>query len=827
MFKFTGFTEKANKALNKAVECAQNLGHTYIGSEHLLLGLLSDTATVAGVVLSGRKFHFDDVEEYIKQTVGVGMPTQLGAQDFTPRSKRIIENAVYLAGRTGNSLAGTEHILLSIASDDSCYAYQILERGGVTADSIMSDISKKLMNTSSTNANDDGKSGTGNETLDQFSRDLTELARQGKIDPVIGRHDEIERVIQILSRRTKNNPCLIGEPGVGKTAIAEGLALKIVSGEVPETLKNKKIVSLDLTSMVAGTKYRGDFEERIKKVIDEVKASPDFILFIDEVHTLIGTGSAEGAVDAANILKPSLARGELQVIGATTIEEYRKNIEKDAALERRFQPVMVDEPSKEEAIEILKGLRDKYEAHHKVKITDSAIKEAVELSVRYIADRYLPDKAIDLIDEAASRVRLRTFTEPPELHELEQKKKDIEAEKLSAVNSQDFELAAKLRDEEKEISDSLEKKKEDWKSKAGRSKDEVTENEIAEIVSLWTGVPTAQLTQQESDRLLHMEETLHNRIIGQDEAVKAVSRAIRRSRTGLKDPKKPIGSFIFLGPTGVGKTELCKALAQTLFGDENAMIRLDMSEYMEKHTVSRLVGSPPGYVGYEEGGQLTEKIRRKPYSVVLFDEIEKAHPDVFNMLLQILDDGILTDSQGRRVDFKNSVIIMTSNVGAKLITQKSADFGFTGKENSAEAEMEKEKIREAVMGELKKTFRPEFLNRVDDIIVFDRLQKDDIKKIAVNLLASLKKRVEELGIGIEFTDRAISDIADAGFDEVYGARPLKRAIQNRIENLLSEEMLENKVVKGKSYICDSEDGKFSFKEKTEEPKEPKPEEKAE
>ena len=827
MFKFTGFTEKANKALNKAVECAQNLGHTYIGSEHLLLGLLSDTATVAGVVLSGRKFYFDDVEEYIKQTVGVGVPTKLGAQDFTPRSKRIIENAVYLAGRTGNSLAGTEHILLSIASDDSCYAYQILERGGITADSIMSDISKKLMNTSSTNANDDGKSGTGNETLDQFSRDLTELARQGKIDPVIGRHDEIERVIQILSRRTKNNPCLIGEPGVGKTAIAEGLALKIVSGEVPETLKNKKIVSLDLTSMVAGTKYRGDFEERIKKVIDEVKASPDIILFIDEVHTLIGTGNAEGAVDAANILKPSLARGELQVIGATTIEEYRKNIEKDAALERRFQPVMVDEPSKEEAIEILKGLRDKYEAHHKVKITDSAIKEAVELSVRYIADRYLPDKAIDLIDEAASRVRLRTFTEPPELHELEQKKKDIEAEKLSAVNSQDFELAAKLRDEEKEISDSLEKKKEDWKSKAGRSKDEVTENEIAEIVSLWTGVPTAQLTQQESDRLLHMEETLHNRIIGQDEAVKAVSRAIRRSRTGLKDPKKPIGSFIFLGPTGVGKTELCKALAQTLFGDENAMIRLDMSEYMEKHTVSRLVGSPPGYVGYEEGGQLTEKIRRKPYSVVLFDEIEKAHPDVFNMLLQILDDGILTDSQGRRVDFKNSVIIMTSNVGAKLITQKSADFGFTGKENSAEAEMEKEKIREAVMGELKKTFRPEFLNRVDDIIVFDRLQKDDIKKIAVNLLDSLKKRVEELGIGIEFTDKAISDIADAGFDEVYGARPLKRAIQNKIENLLSEEMLENKVVKGKAYICDSEDGKFSFKEKTEEPKEPKPEEKAE
>jgi len=814
MFKFTGFTEKANKALNKAVECAQNLGHTYIGSEHLLLGLLSDTATVAGVVLSTRKIHFDDVEEYIKQTVGVGMPTQLGAQDFTPRSKKIIENAVYLAGRTGYSLAGTEHILLSIASDDSCYAYQILSRAGVSSESIMSDISKKLMNPSSGNAQGDRQSGTGNETLDQFSRDLTELARQGKIDPVIGRHDEIERVIQILSRRTKNNPCLIGEPGVGKTAIAEGLALKIVSGEVPETLKNKKIVSLDLTSMVAGTKYRGDFEERIKKVIDEVKASPDIILFIDEVHTLIGTGSAEGAVDAANILKPSLARGELQVIGATTIEEYRKNIEKDAALERRFQPVTVDEPSKEEAVEILKGLRDKYEAHHKVKITDSAIKDAVDLSVRYIGDRYLPDKAIDLIDEAASRVRLRTFTEPPELQDLEKKKKDLEAEKLSAVNSQDFELAAKLRDEEKELADSLEKKKEEWRSKAGRSKDEVTGKEIAEIVSLWTGVPTAQLTEQESERLLHMEETLHNRIIGQDEAVKAVSRAIRRSRTGLKDPKKPIGSFIFLGPTGVGKTELCKALAQTLFGDENAMIRLDMSEYMEKHTVSRLVGSPPGYVGYEEGGQLTEKIRRKPYSVVLFDEIEKAHPDVFNMLLQILDDGILTDSQGRRVDFKNSVIIMTSNVGAKLITQKNAAFGFTGDEKSKEETREKEQIREAVMGELKKTFRPEFLNRVDDIIVFDRLQKDDIKRIAVNLLDSLKKRVEELGIGLEFTDGAISDIADAGFDEVYGARPLKRAIQNKIENLLSEEMLENKVVKGKNYVCDSENGEFVFKEKS-------------
>ncbi len=812
MFKFTGFTEKANKALNKAVECAEDLGHTYIGSEHLLLGLLSDTSTVAGVVLSTRKIRFDDAQEYIKQTVGVGIPTQLGAEDFTPRSKKIIESAIYLAGRMGYSLAGTEHLLLAIVNDDSCYAYQILSRAGVSSQNIAGDISKKLMSSSSPDGKN-GNSSASSDTLSQFSRDLTDLARQGKIDPVIGRHDEIERVIQILSRRTKNNPCLIGEPGVGKTAIAEGLALKVVSGEVPETLKNKRIVSLDLTSMVAGTKYRGDFEERIKKVIDEVKASPDIVLFIDEVHTLIGTGSAEGAVDAANILKPSLARGELQVIGATTIEEYRKNIEKDAALERRFQPVTVDEPSKEEAVEILKGLRDKYEAHHKVKISDSAIKEAVELSVRYISDRYLPDKAIDLIDEAASRVRLRTFTEPPELQELEKRRKDAEAEKLSAVNSQDFELAAKLRDEEKEILSELEEKKEKWRNQAGRSKDEVTSKEIAEIVSLWTGVPLSQLTQQESERLLNLEKELHSRIIGQDEAVTAVSRAIRRSRTGLKDPKKPIGSFIFLGPTGVGKTELCKTLAQSLFGDENAMIRLDMSEYMEKHTVSRLVGSPPGYVGYEEGGQLTEKIRRKPYSVVLFDEIEKAHPDVFNMLLQILDDGILTDSQGRRVDFKNSVIIMTSNVGAKLITQKSSAFGFANGENSRKNE--KEKITESVMNELKKTFRPEFLNRIDDIIVFDRLEKDDIKKIAVNLLNELKKRVDELGISVEFTENAVSEVADAGFDEVYGARPLKRAIQSKIENLLSEEMLSGNVVKGKSYICDASDGKFEFKEKIE------------
>lgn len=811
MYKFTGFTDKANRALNKAIEVAERLGHTYIGSEHLLLGLLYDTSTVAGLVLTSKKLNYSNAEEYIRHTIGVGLPTQLGAEDFTPRSKRILETALSLSQGTNFALAGTEHILLAIVRDSSCYAVQILNASGISPENLISEISKKLINSPASHGkNSSSDKQTEENSLSQFARDLTELARQGKIDPVIGRQDEIDRVIQILSRRTKNNPCLIGEPGVGKTAVAEGLALKIVSGEVPEMLKGKKIFSLDLTSMVAGTKYRGDFEERIKKVIEDVRNSNDIILFIDEVHTLIGTGSAEGAVDAANILKPSLARGELQVIGATTIDEYRKHIEKDAALERRFQPVMVGEPSKEEAVEILKGIRDKYEAHHKVKISDEAIVQAVELSTRYIGDRFLPDKAIDLIDEAASRVRLKTFTTPPELKELEKKKKELRAGKLSAVNSQDFEEAARLRDEESEIEKKYNEEKEKWQAKADNAHGEVTEKEIAEIISSWTGVPVKQLTQDESERLLNMEEILHSRLVGQDEAVKAVSRAIRRSRTGLKDPKKPIGSFIFCGPTGVGKTELCKALAEALFGDENAMIRLDMSEYMEKYSVSRLVGSPPGYVGYDEGGQLTEKIRTKPYSVVLFDEIEKAHPDIFNMLLQILDDGILTDSQGRKVDFKNSVIIMTSNVGAKLITQNQNAFGFAdaGEEQKRSAEM----IKEAVNNELKNTFRPEFLNRIDDIIVFDRLSMDEIKQIANNLLNNLSKRTEKLGIKVEFSLNAIKKIADAGFDEIYGARPLKRAIQSEIEDLLSEEMLRGNIEKGKNYICKVKDDKFVFEE---------------
>ncbi len=809
MFKFTGFTEKANKSLNAAVKAAEDLGHTYIGSEHILLGLLSDTSTVAGAVLAAHNITYADIEDELKRSIGVGVPTELQPDDFTPRSKNILETSVAFARQMGQQLVGTEHVLLAIAREGSCSATLLLSRAGVSMQDIVNDVSKALMGGTANAGTDNKDGGKENESmLSQFGRDLTKLAKDGKIDPVIGRQKEIERVIQILSRRTKNNPCLIGEPGVGKTAIAEGLALKIVSGEVPELLKDKKIYSLDLTGMVAGTKYRGDFEERIKKVIDEVKNAKDVILFIDEVHTLIGAGSAEGAADAANILKPSLARGELQIIGATTIEEYRKHIEKDAALERRFQPVMVDEPSQEEAIEILKGIKDKYEAHHKVKITDEAIESAVKLSTRYIGDRYLPDKAIDLIDEAASRVRLRSYTAPSDLKELEDKKKSVEAEKLSAVNAQEFERAATLRDEERKLDKEIKDKKENWHDMAGKSHDEVTPADIADIVSSWTGVPVTQLSTEESDRLLHMEDELHRRIVGQDEAVEAVSRAIRRGRVGLKDPKKPIGSFIFLGPTGVGKTELCKALAAAMFGDENAMIRLDMSEYMEKHTVSRLIGSPPGYVGYDEGGQLTEKVRRKPYSVVLFDEIEKAHPDVFNMLLQILDDGVLTDGQGRRVDFKNCIIIMTSNVGAKLISQKQKAFGFAA--GAKELEQNEKEIKDAVMGELRNTFRPEFLNRVDDIIVFQRLTKENIKEIASRLLAVLQKRVEDMGIEVTFSDEAVSKIADAGFDDVYGARPLKRAIQSRIEDALSEEMLKGNVKKGGKYICNVKDDKFVF-----------------
>ena len=819
MFNFNGFTQKANNALNMAVDAAQDMGHTYVGTEHILLGLVSEESGVAASVLQQNGLSAEDLKDLIERTIGTGSRTVITPDDFTPRTKRVMQTAMVLSARLGHGYVGTEHLLMALISERDGYAIRFLEELNVNINSVLSSL-KASMGADSEEENQqsgidgmlnkNGQSKGGNNALSKFGRDLTAAAKNGEIDPVIGREEEIQRVIQILSRRTKNNPVLIGEPGVGKTAVAEGLALRIVKGEIPEILKNKKIVSLDLTGMIAGTKYRGDFEERIKAAIDEVKKSKDIILFIDELHTIVGVGSAEGSADAANILKPSLARGDFQVIGATTMEEYRKYIEKDAALERRFQPVTVGEPSQEEAVEILKGLRDRYEAHHKVKITDEAIESAVTLSSRYIADRYLPDKAIDLIDEAASRVRLSSLTYPQEIKELEDKIKKLENEKASAVNEQDFENAAKIRDKQKEASAKLEEMKKSWKDKNANVSGEVKGEDIAEIVSQWTGVPVFQLTEEESQRLLKMEDILHKRVVGQNEAVTAVAKAIRRGRVGLKDPKRPVGSFIFLGPTGVGKTELCKALAEAMFGDENAMLRLDMSEYMEKHTVSRLVGSPPGYVGYDEGGQLTEKVRRKPYSVVLFDEIEKAHPDVFNILLQILEDGRLTDSQGRTVDFKNTVIIMTSNVGARLITDQQNGLGFAFDNPENKKEKTNEEIREAVIGELKKLFRPEFLNRVDDIIVFNKLTQEEIKEIAGKLLENLKARLKAVDIDAEFTDQAVTEISNEGYDDTYGARPLRRAITSKIEDALSEKLLENEIKKGDHIVCDFKDGKFTF-----------------
>ena len=814
MYNFKGFTAKANEALNLAITSAEELGHTYIGSEHIILGLLKEGSGVAATVLNRLGVTAESMENEIRTKIGVGSETQLTTDDMTPRSKRILQIALMEAARLHHNYVGTEHLLIAILNEGDSYGVRFLAALGAQPRDIAAEIGNALASgepeapeSAPGTASGGAKGKTGTKTLEQFGRDLTAMASHGEIDPVIGRQSEIERVIQILSRRTKNNPCLIGEPGVGKTAVAEGLARKIVSGEVPELLKGKRIISLDLTGMVAGTKYRGDFEDRIKAAMDEVKNSGDVILFIDELHTIIGAGSAEGSTDAANILKPALARGDFQVIGATTINEYRKYIEKDAALERRFQPVMVGEPSEEEAVQILEGLRDRYEAHHKVKITDEAIKAAVELSSRYIADRFLPDKAIDLIDEAASRVRLRAFTAPDDLKALEDQLKELEQEKAAAVNAQDFERAAKIRDEEKERRAELTSKKSEWEAASAHVAGEVIPEDIADIVSMWTGIPVAQLTEEESARLLRLEETLHKRIVGQDEAVSAIARAIRRGRVGLKDPKRPIGSFIFLGPTGVGKTELCKSLAEAMFGDENAMIRLDMSEYMEKHTVSRLVGSPPGYVGYEEGGQLTEAVRRRPYSVVLFDEIEKAHPDVFNMLLQILEDGRLTDSQGRHVDFKNTVIIMTSNVGARLITETQKALGFaTGESRAAD----NESVKELVMGELKKAFRPEFLNRVDDIIVFNKLTDHDIHEIALRMLKTLKDRLAGLGIEIQFEDTAVDAVAKAGFDPVYGARPLRRAIRAKIEDPLSERMLEGAVKTGSPVSCGYDGNSFTF-----------------
>ena len=815
MYQFKGFTEKANKALNLAIESAEEMRHNYVGTEHILYGLVKEGSGVAATALNECGVTEDALREKLESINGTMSLVELTPDDFTPRTKRVLRAAVIISSKTGYTYVGTEHLLLAILSESDSYAVAFLEELGVSVERLAQAVSKGMQGGA-----DDGFGGFENESapngsqkggsaLDKFGRDLTQAAKNGEIDPVIGREKEIQRVIQILSRRTKNNPVLIGEPGVGKTAVAEGLALEIAKGNVPEILKDKRVVSLDLTGMVAGAKYRGDFEERIKAAIDEVKKSKNTILFIDELHTIVGAGAAEGSADAANILKPSLARGDFQVIGATTLNEYRKYIEKDAALERRFQPVKVGEPTPEQAVQILKGLRDSYEAHHKVKITDEAINAAVTLSSRYIADRYLPDKAIDLIDEGASKVRLASLTSPDNVKELEDEIADYEKEKASAINEQDFERAARLRDEQKELQTKLDDAKKKWQEQQKGNSGEVTAEDIAKIVSEWTGIPVVQLTKEESERLLNMENVLHERVIGQSEAVTAIAKAIRRGRVGLKDPKRPVGSFIFLGPTGVGKTELCKALAEAMFGDENAMLRLDMSEYMEKHTVSKLIGSPPGYVGFEEGGQLTDKVRRKPYSVVLFDEIEKAHPDVFNMLLQILEDGRLTDSQGRTVDFKNTIIIMTSNVGARLITEKQSSLGFNSENENAE-ESEKKDIKELVTGELRKVFRPEFLNRVDDIIVFNKLNKDEIKQIAVKMLKTLENRLDKMNIKISFTDNAISEIADKGFDENYGARPLRRAIQNEIEDPLSEQMLEGKVKDGAVVTCDFADGQFTF-----------------
>ena len=812
------FTERAKKAIDLSINAAKDLGHDVVGSEHILLGLLQEKEGIAAKVLN----KLGVSEEYIKNKIieieGQGDPN-LGEVSLSPRSKRIIELSGAFANKLQTSYIGTEHILLAIIQEGEGIGAKILLNAGVDANTIAGNV----MNMMGIGPNPDNtQKGTYSKvnsnidapTLEKYGRNLTSYAKEGKLDPVIGRDEEIQRVIQILSRRTKNNPVLIGDPGVGKTAIIEGLASKISIGDVPEILKDKVVFTLDLGSMLAGAKYRGEFEERIKTIVDEVIKSGKIILFIDELHTIVGAGATgEGAMDASNILKPALARGEVQVIGATTIEEYRKYIEKDAALERRFQPVKVGEPSKEDTIKILQGLRDKYEAHHKVKITDEAIKSAVDLSTRYITDRYLPDKAIDLIDEAASKVKLKENTAPKELKELEDKLEFISKEKEEAVRCQDFEKAAKIRDEEKEIKEKLSNLKENWRS-SSKNSDVVDPEVIAQVVGSWTGIPVTKLVEEESQKLLNLEEILHNRVIGQEQAVESIAKSIRRARAGLKDPKRPIGSFLFLGPTGVGKTELSKALAEVQFGDENSIIRIDMSEYMEKHAVSRLVGSPPGYIGHDEGGQLTEKVRRKPYSVVLFDEIEKAHPDVFNILLQILDDGRLTDSKGRTVDFKNTIIIMTSNVGAHTISkQKTLGFS-TSKDEKQEEKSKYEKMKENIMSELKQRFRPEFLNRIDDIIVFHSLNEEHIGKIVKLMTKDVVSRLKDMDIDLELSDDAIKLLAKEGFDLDYGARPLKRAIQKKLEDNLSEEILKGTITKGHKVLVKEENGEIVFENKS-------------
>ena len=797
------FTPRAEEALRLAQEAAEDMGHGYVGSEHLLLGLLREEEGIAHRVLEENGLTDEMVCDILHRSVGTGVSGAAPSQGLTPRAKSAVELAVSEAARTGAGYIGTEHLLMGLLREGNNMALRILRTVGIDPKKLYSAVVKKLneaprtaavSGSASAPAQEGGKKGA----LEEYTRDLTEAARSGKLDPVIGREKEIQRVIQILSRRTKNNPVLIGEPGVGKTAIAEGLAQRIAAADVPEELLDKRVLSLDLSGMVAGTKYRGEFEERIKNAIDEVKKAGNVILFIDELHTIVGAGSAEGAVDAANILKPALSRGEIRVVGATTLNEYRKYIEKDAALERRFQPVTVGEPSPEATLEILKGLRDKYEAHHRLTITDGALEAAVALSRRYINDRFLPDKAIDLMDEAASQVRMAAESASPDLKDLEEKIAALHREKEEAVAAQDFEKAAQLRDIEKNYQEQVEIERDKWHKQMSTNRGTVTEDDIAKVVAGWTGIPVTRLTEDESQRLLKLEETLHQRVVGQDEAVAAVAKAIRRSRVGLKDPKRPIGSFLFLGPTGVGKTELCKSLAEAMFGDENAMIRIDMSEYMERHTVSRLIGSPPGYVGHEEGGQLTEKVRRKPYSVVLFDEIEKAHEDVWNILLQILDDGRITDSQGRTVDFKNAVIVMTSNIGAKSLIAAGGRLGFSAEEPGSDPDAEKRfrQAKETVLAELRQTFRPEFLNRIDDIIVFRPLTEQDIQEVARRMLKAVSARMEAMGIHLDASDEAVAELAKEGFDPKYGARPLRRCIQSKVEDAVAERMLDGTLQTG-------------------------------
>ncbi len=808
------FSQRAQKALELAEQSASELGHSYIGSEHLLLGLLREEEGIAHRVLTEQGLSESMVRQILVNSVGRGVAGVSPKQGLTPRAKRAIQSAMEESMRGGFGYVGTEHLLVGLLRDNRSMAMRILNAAGLSARDIFDAVQRKLQE--APNAKQNVRAGEAKEdavdnVLKEFTRDLTEAARLEKLDPVIGRDEEIQRVVQILSRRTKNNPVLIGEPGVGKTAIAEGLAQRIVAADVPEELLDKKILSLDLSGMIAGTKYRGEFEERIKKALDEVKADGQIILFIDELHTIVGAGSAEGAMDAANIIKPALGRGEIRVIGATTLNEYRKYIEKDAALERRFQPVTVGEPAADACLEILKGLRDKYEAHHRLTITDSALEAAVQLSRRYINDRFLPDKAIDLMDEAASRVRMKNGNASPDLKALEEKISALRREKEEAVSAQDFEKAAQIRDIEQNYEKQMEIERDTWHKKVAAEHGEVTEEDIAAVVSEWTGVPVTRLTEDEGKKLLRMEDTLHQRVVGQEEAVRAISRAIRRGRVGLKDPKRPIGSFLFLGPTGVGKTELCKALAEAMFGDENAMVRLDMSEYMERHTVSKLIGSPPGYVGHEEGGQLTEKVRRRPYSVVLFDEIEKAHEDVWNLLLQIMDDGELTDSQGRRVDFRNTIIVMTSNVGAKNITAQGNPLGFAAEEDEAQREEDSfAAVKEAVTAELKRTFRPEFLNRIDETIIFHPLTQEDIEEIARKLLAITAERVEGLGIKMTVCDEAVQFVAKEGFDPVYGARPLRRAIQSNVEDAVAEKLLEGAISEGDQIRVDVDNNQITI-----------------